>query len=105
MGAHWWKSESFLNFSNFASPELDAALEDGRQNDDEETRFAAYSEIQSIFSEQVPFLFIHHTRWAIATSLRVHGVENGPLPDGSDALPMGSGFSGTHRVALLWVDS
>lgn len=101
MGGHWWRSDSLLNFARNKDSEVDAALQAARETPEIGARAEQYAIVQQRFAEQLPYLWIHHTRWAIVATNDVRGMTNGPLPDGEPSLPLGSGYSGTHRVAYL----
>lgn len=102
-GYHWWAGDSGLNFSNNDDPVINEALLAGRATDDPDVRAEQYSIIQRQFAKDLPYIWIYHTRWAIVAANDVRGITNGPLPDGSPSLPLGSGYSGTHRVVYLWL--
>ena len=102
-GFHWWSGASNLNFSRNKDATVDEALLAGRATEDVEARKEQYSIVQRQFAVDLPYIWIYHTRWVVAATLNVRGITNGPLPDGTPSLPMGSGYSGTHRVAYLWL--
>nr|WP_245719449.1 glutathione ABC transporter substrate-binding protein [Pelagirhabdus alkalitolerans] len=58
--------------------ELDALLEEGRQNPDPEERQEIYSEAQEILVEEAPMLYIHHQEFLLAVSDEVQGLWQHP---------------------------
>src|SRR5262249_22832731 len=116
---HWWKSENAtpkgqigLNFARIKNADLDAALNKGRTNPDPAQRKAAYAEVQKVFADQVPYVWLSHTRWNIATTMAVRDILNQNLPKtqpdgtvsatGAPSLPV---QAGVHRVTYAWKDS
>ncbi len=53
-----------LNFGQFSSPEIDAALEAGRVATDLDARIAAYNDFQAAFWEQVPYILTFRLPYA-----------------------------------------
>ena len=106
--AHWWLSENAsdvgslaLNFARIRDDEVDAALEQGRTQDDADVRTEAYQELAVRFNELIPYLWVSNTRWVVAAGDDVHQFWNGPLPDGQEATPISSGV---FRFTHTWVD-
>ncbi|MDZ7731722.1 MAG: hypothetical protein U5R31_00180 [Acidimicrobiia bacterium] len=58
----------------------------GRQTDDFEERKAAYDEVQVQLAEDVPYVWLTHTLWALITDDTVRNVGGWTLPDGDPAL-------------------
>lgn len=104
---HWWISDNAaakgtlgLNFARIKNPDLDAALNDGRSNPDQNARKQDYAKVAKLFATEVPYVWLTHVRWGIAADNRVHDLLNGPLPDGQAALPA---LAGVHRLAHTWI--
>jgi ABC-type transport system substrate-binding protein len=93
-----------LNLAKIDNPDLDAALETGRTTDDPEVRAEAYATVQREMNENVHYIWLNHTQWAIGASNDVRDIENGPLPDGTPSLPFGAQVSGVHRLTQTWLD-
>ncbi len=55
-----WHSNLPTNFTNYSNTRIDKLLEDGRQIEDQKTRFQTYQEFQQFFSEDAPVIFIRH---------------------------------------------
>lgn len=54
-------SRAFVGFDNpggYRSPQMDAALELGREAPDEEQRVAAYADAQELLAQDLPWLFL-----------------------------------------------
>jgi peptide/nickel transport system substrate-binding protein len=106
---HWWigenaapKGQLGLNFARIQNAELDAALNEGRSNPDPEARRAAYAKVARIFADEVPYVWLHHVRWAIVSDQRLRDLLNGSLPDGQPSLPI---QAGVHRLTHAWMAS
>jgi ABC-type transport system substrate-binding protein len=97
----WWHSGSTLNFARLADDEIDAALERGRSEPDEEARREAYADLQHRMAEIVPYVWFNHVQWYIVADESVHDIPNGPLPDGEESMPF---QAGAHRTAQIWRD-
>ncbi len=103
--AHWWRSDSTLNFARIKDDEVDEALLLGRSSDDVATREEAYATLQQRFTDLLPYIWLHHSIWAIGYQNDVHGV-TATFPDGSDhTIPMGGNFTAVHLVTEMWKDS
>jgi ABC-type transport system substrate-binding protein len=91
----WWSIENAaplgslaLNFSRFANEDVQAALDEGRQNPDAEARSEAYGSISEVFAEEVPFLFLWRTLWVQASGSDVGGAGTAAdLPNGDEGAP------------------
>jgi peptide/nickel transport system substrate-binding protein len=113
--ALWWYSANAaggapsgglaLNIARNQDPQIDAALDQGRQSTDEATRKQAYATVQQRFAEDVPYVWISHVIWAIVAGNNVRGITNGPLPDGEASLPIGGAgdFGGVVRFTQTWL--
>lgn len=97
----WWHSESTLNFANLADPEIDAALDQGRQSDDPAVRAEAYAALQHRFTDILPYIWLSHVEWGIIAKPYVQGIGDATLPDGEPTKPF---VTGVQRVPQLWLD-
>jgi ABC-type transport system substrate-binding protein len=115
--AIWWYSANAgdpnnkglqltLNIARHRSTCVDTALDKGRTNSDLAVRKAAYADLQQCFADEVPYVWLDHSVWAVAASLKVHNVLNGPLPDGEASLPIGGAgdFGGVTRMTQVWIE-
>jgi len=107
----WWTSDSTegalnLNFARNTNPLIDEALQKGRRNADPAVRIEAYHDFQRLLAEDLPYIWLSHTLWAVVAANDVRGITNGPLPDGQESLPMGGQgtFSGVHRLTQTWIE-
>jgi ABC-type transport system substrate-binding protein len=108
----WWHSSSVkplgelsLNFARNADPEVDAALDEARSTDDPAVRKEAYGRLQQAFADRLPYIWLTHSVVVVAASDEVRGITNGPLPDGSDAYPVGGPgtFSMVTYLTQTWL--
>ena len=105
---HFWSSATArpvgslsLNFTRLSDPQIDKGVDAARATDDLASRQASYKDVQQRFTDLVPYVWLYHTDWVIATRLGVHDVRNVTLPDGSAAAPYDSG---AHRLGETWID-
>lgn len=93
-----------LNFARNRDEELQAALDRGRASDDPDTREAAYDEAQLLMNQDIPYLWLTHTVWAIGADNSVRNLGTGSLPDGEPMLGLGAGFYGSMSLTEVWLD-
>jgi peptide/nickel transport system substrate-binding protein len=77
-----------LNFPRYASPEVDQALKAARASADDATRRQQYQRVWENYVQNLPVLWLYHTRWAIGYQDRVHGLGELTLPTGERAEPV-----------------
>jgi peptide/nickel transport system substrate-binding protein len=94
-----------LNIARHGSVCVDKALKRGRESADVSVRKFAYADLQQCFANEVPYVWLNHTVWAVVASNKVRGITNGPLPDGEPSLPIGGGgdFGGVTRLTQAWI--
>ena len=83
-----------LNWSNLISPEIDAGLDQARQNDDPAVRAEGYGQFLQVLADEVPMLWVDHLNGieAAVTIPELNGIGTpGVLPAGSPSLPMPDG--------------
>jgi ABC-type transport system substrate-binding protein len=102
----WWHKDNAtggltLNFARFANDELSAALDEARATPDPEVRRQAYQTVQEIWADQIPYVWLTTTVWAVAAANNVRNIANATLPDGQTSLPF---QSGSHRFTDTWVE-
>lgn len=78
---HSSQAENGYNFANWANPDADKALEDGRLTTDPDKRRAAYATFQQLFATEVPSLILYYPQYHFAVSTRVTGPNADPLND------------------------
>jgi ABC-type transport system substrate-binding protein len=103
----WWSSATAapigqlsLNFARNKDPQVDAALAQGRHSADEAERKAAYQAVAKRFAEDVPYVWIGTTVWAVVSKPKVHGVTAWKLPDGADGID--GLLSGRFLMSHVW---
>jgi ABC-type transport system substrate-binding protein len=102
----WWHSSMTeppiaLNMARIRNDAVDEAMDTGRSNPDEDARTAAYADLQQAFADQVPYVFLYHVTWAVASQNQVRGITGQPLPDGGTSPGV---IGGVHRLTGVWVE-
>ena len=87
----YFHSGTGLNFSNYNSPAIDAAMEAGRALSDPEARKAQYAIVQEELGDAMPYIWTGTNQFGIITPVSVHGVADFTLPDGSPGQPVNGG--------------
>ncbi len=73
-------SGSEQNLSGYSNSELDALLETARSMTDVEARLALYQEIEQLIIDDMPVVFLKHTRpYYLVTKPYVHGFVTNPI--------------------------
>ncbi|MCU0270927.1 MAG: ABC transporter substrate-binding protein, partial [Acidimicrobiales bacterium] len=90
---HYWYGPNAeaavpINFARWQNAEVDAALDAGRVTDDLDVRKAEYQKVWNAMAEDVPYLWLFHTKWVVAYGESVQGVGRHTLPDGTPAEPV-----------------
>ncbi len=105
---HFWSSSTAmpngqisLNFTRLGDPEIDQAIDEGRASPDPAVRKDAYRRVQQRFTDLVPYVWLYHMEWLLATRTGLHDVRNVTLPGGSPAADFDSG---THRLTETWIE-
>jgi ABC-type transport system substrate-binding protein len=106
----WWTSENAgegiaLNFARNKDPRIDEALKRGRGTTDIAVRKQAYQDVQRYINEDLPYIWYVRAQWVVAATNDVRGITNGPLPNGTPAIPMGGpgGFGGITFLTQTWL--
>jgi peptide/nickel transport system substrate-binding protein len=89
-----------LNYTRFADPVIDQALDEGRESSDPAIRRPAYERLQRRFAETVPYIWLARLDWVIARRPRVYDARNVTLPGGAVAAPF---ESGVFRLTETWL--
>jgi len=76
-------SESQTNYSGYATPEMDAALDAGRTSADESVRVEAYATVQRLLATETPLIQYLSSPWGWTVSDAVGGLV--ALPNGDFA--------------------
>lgn len=107
----WWVSKNAvppgegrlgLNFARLKDPQVDEALDKARQNEDPAVRKEAYAKVQQRFAELVPYVWLDVSVKVIGADPKVRNITNGPLPDGTPAMPITGGVT---RLTQVWIDT
>jgi hypothetical protein len=72
-----------------------------RGSADDVFRRQQYQKVWDDFAQNLPVLFLYHTRWAIGYQSKIHGIGELSLPDGSRAEPV---TWGNMYLTGVWVD-
>ncbi|MEZ4830865.1 MAG: ABC transporter substrate-binding protein [Caldilineaceae bacterium] len=72
-------SEGGNNFNRYFNPEMDALIEQGLTIVDPAARQPIYQQIQSMFVEDVPCLYLQFDEWINVFSSRIGGLSENPL--------------------------
>jgi peptide/nickel transport system substrate-binding protein len=103
----WWHCnntgvpcDNLVNFGGFNDPVINKALEDGRSETDPAKRKADYETITRQFAKMMYNGWGWETDWSIPHALKVNGIGNLPLEDGSAPFP---GFTSGIDPAGIWV--
>ena len=96
-------TETFaLTFSRLENPEIDRLLLEQRSEVDFDERQEQWEQINQQLNEDLPYVWLNHTVWAVVTQPYVQGVNEWELPDG------GTGFSqynGNHQLYQIWLSN
>ena len=71
--------EKEFNFVSYSSPEVDALLEKGRRTYDMDERKRAYSRIQEILAEDLPYIFLYVPDATQIVHARFKGIKPSPI--------------------------
>lgn len=104
----WWAEQNAnpigefsLNMARNQDSELTDALNRGRETDDFDARKEAYDEVQVRLDEDLPYIWLTHTLWALIGDTRVRNMGGWTLPDGEPAM----GFlNGRFPVVETWIE-
>jgi peptide/nickel transport system substrate-binding protein len=106
-GFVWWHCDNAsgvcdnpVNFGGFNDPVINKALEDGRASPDPAKRRADYETVNRQFAKMYYNGWGAWTDWSVPAGTRVHGINNLPLPDGSNPFP---GLTSGIDPAGVWV--
>jgi peptide/nickel transport system substrate-binding protein len=77
----WFYGGSVVNFNHVNDPQLNAALDKGRESSDTATRTQAYEDFNRRMTGQLYNFWTWYNQWFIATQNTIHGVVGPNLPD------------------------
>lgn len=91
-----------INFSRNRDPQLDAALQTGRETADPSVRAGAYKKVADRLAADLPNLWLTRAVNAVAANRRVMNFANPVLPDGSRGQAL---QDGAIWLGQIWVSS
>ena len=102
----WWSTKSVqpigglsLNMARNSDPQIQQALETGRQSTDPHARALAYQEVARRFAVDLPYLWSNRAVWMVAAHNYVQNFNGPTFPDGSKKLGM---IAGIISVTEVW---
>ena len=102
----WWVSQNAneigefsLNFARNRDTEIDDAMNAGRETDDLDARKEAYATVQERLNEDLPYIWLNHTLWAMIADNSVRDIGVTTLPDGDAGLGI---VNGATRLTEVW---
>jgi peptide/nickel transport system substrate-binding protein len=101
----WFYGGSVVNFNHVNDPQLNTALDQGRESSDTATRTSVYEDFNKRMTEQLYNFWTWYNQWFIATQSNVHGVVGPNLPDENGdvgtvkPVPI---LAGIHQTVGLW---
>ena len=90
-----------INWPRLDSDEIQALLLEQRASSDMEERKEIWGQINTLINEQVPYIWLYHTDWAIAAQPELQDVVEATLPDGQAAYPVAEG---RHFLHQIWIE-
>lgn len=91
-------SDGGNNFSHYSNPDMDELLEEGVREADPAARAEIYSEVQKLFAEEVPFIYMMYWDWYNQWNQRVQGL---PSPD---EVLAGSQLYSSTMTRKIWIE-
>jgi len=106
--SYFWQSSNVgepggisLNFPRYRSETVEKALLDGRTSSDEATRKAAYAKVWQDWADNVPYLFVFHSKWSLVANERVRGLQKARSPEGVEVPPI---TWGSTFLTTVWIE-
>lgn len=96
----WWSTGSPVNFGRIADDEVDALLDAGRVELDEDVANGIYQDLNRRLAEQVHFGWLDWTLWSIGADTDVRGIMGTELPDGEEP---STGLGTGHATSSIWL--
>ncbi len=96
------KGEISLNLARYTSTAAQAGLDAGHASADPAARAAAYAGVWQDFAQNVPYLWLYDSKFALVHNNRVHGLDESVAPDGTKLKPVvwGSVFLTRTWIAI-----
>lgn len=87
---HFWSSATAapeggiaINFTRWANPEVDRALDVGRAETDPARRREQYGIVWRNWTEHAVYIWLYHATWLVLARERIEGIGDVNLPDGT----------------------
>ena len=103
----WWSPElasappAFtLNFARLKDDEIGAAQKKGRAAADVQGQKDAVAVVQKRLAEDVPYVWLYHTKIGVISSPKLQNVANYTLPDGAKGLDLNEGAHPLFQISL-----
>ncbi len=88
-----------INMARNADPNMQAALVKGRQSPSPSERAAAYQQVHALMSQDIPYVWLDRTVWAIAAQPAVQNFNNPTTPAGGKAFGL---IGGSIWPTQIW---
>jgi ABC-type transport system substrate-binding protein len=105
----WWVSQNAnpigefsLNFARNRDTEIDDGMNTGRESDVVADRESAYDEVQVRLADDVPYVWLNHTLWALIADDQVRNLGVFTLPNGDPGLSL---VNGRYAVTEVWLQA
>jgi len=102
----WLDSESIgaisVNWPRIDDPEIDGWLDEQRIGTDFEARRALWAQINEKLNEDLVYIWLNHTLWAVAAQDNIHGLQGQMFPDVEGEVEPFS--NGRNEFVSMWVD-
>jgi peptide/nickel transport system substrate-binding protein len=105
----WWSPTEIFgtgpsaiasNFARNADPEIEALLQEGRQQTNPSVRALAYQGVAKQLNKDLPYIWTDRTIWAIVSDPNVQNFNNPSTPAGAKAYGM---MVGTVWASEIWI--
>lgn len=103
----WWSTtttapvgQSSLNFARNSDPQIETALQQGRQSSDQATRVQAYQKVNDRLNTDLPYIWLFQTVGGVVGRANVMNYANPWFPNGAKQIPYLSGVFGTVQIWL-----
>ena len=103
----WWSpTEIFgglaVNFARNTDQQIETYLQTGRRSTDQATRAEAYKALAKRLNQDIPYIWLDRTSWAVVAQPKVQNFNNPTTPSGGKAYGM---IVGTVWAPQIWLSS
>jgi ABC-type transport system substrate-binding protein len=88
-----------INMARNNNPKVEQALLTGRSSQSAAARVAAYQQVNSLFAQDLPYLWNDRAVWALIANTHVQNFANPTAPSGAKSLPF---FGGSAWPTQIW---